>query len=220
MQDYIRAGKHKELKVILKGDVQGSVEALATALLKLTTEDVRLRIVHQAVGSVTENDINLAGSGSASEDAGDVVIAFNEKAESRAQALANEYGVTILSHEIIYEVIDRVRALMAGLLEPEYIEEELGQAEVRATFNVSRLNTTVAGCMVTSGLLERNARIRVMRDGEKVHESTIASLRNVNQDVKQMRQGFECGVVIDRFNGVREGDILECYRLVETTRTL
>lgn len=220
MSEFIRAGKLKELKVILKGDVQGSVEALAAALLKLTTGEVRLRIVHQAVGSVTENDINLAASGTASEDTGVVVIAFAVKVENRAQSLANELGVTILSHEIIYEIIDRVRGLMAGLLEPEYIEEALGTAEVRATFHISKINTTVAGCMVTSGVLERNAKVRVMRDGKKVHESSISSLRNVTQDVKQMRQGFECGVQIDRFNDVREGDILECYKLVQIAATL
>jgi len=217
MTEFIRAGLMKELKVIIKGDVQGSVEALATSLQNLSTEEVRVRIVHSGVGSITENDINLAAS--SAEDVGVVVIGFNVKPDNRAQAHAEQYGVLVVTQSIIYEIIDRVRALMTGLLEPVYIEEMLGTASVRATFQIPRVGT-VAGCMVLSGHLERNARARLMRNGEVIHESNISSLRHFEKDVKEVKSGFECGVSIDRYNDIHVDDVIECYKLRETAATL
>ncbi len=217
IHDYIQAGRIKELKVIVKGDVQGSVEALSTALVKLSTDEVRVRIVHSGVGGITENDANLAAS--SEEDVGVIIIGFNVRPEARAQALADQLGVTIFTHSVIYEIIDQVRGLMTGLLEPVYVEEMLGKAEVRATFNIPRVGT-VAGCMVTDGALERNARCRIIRDSIVVYESTIGSLRRFEEDVREVRNGFECGASIDRYNDLKVGDVIECFKLNETAATL
>jgi translation initiation factor IF-2 len=217
IQQFIREGKVKELKVIIKGDVQGSVEALSQSLVKLSTADVRVRIVHQAVGGITENDVNLASA--SREDAAVVIIGFNVRPDPRAQALADSTGVVVFTHNIIYDIIDQVRKLMAGLLEPVFVEEPLGRAEVRATFNIPRVGT-IAGCMVLDGTIERNARCRVVRDSVVVYESTIGSLRHFEKDVKEVKSGFECGLGVDRFNDVKSGDIIEVYRLKEVAATL
>jgi len=215
--DFIKAGKLKELKVIVKGDVQGSVEALSQALVKLATDEVKVRIVHQAVGGITENDVNLAAS--SGEDVGVVIIGFNVRPESRAQAAADNMGIVIFTHSIIYEIIDRVRDLMTGLLEPVYVEELLGKAEVRAIFSIPRVGT-VAGCMITEGHMERNGQCRVVRDSIVVYESTISSLRRFEEDVKEVKTGFECGLSVERFNDVKVGDVIECFRMNETAATL
>jgi translation initiation factor IF-2 len=212
----MKAGELKELKVIVKGDVQGSVEAICESLKKLGTKDVSVRVLHSAVGSITESDINLAASVG---DAGVVLLGFNVRPEPRAASMAEQNGIKILSHSIIYELLDQVKGLMAGLLSPVLEEEHIGRAEVRKVFQVSKVGM-VAGCMVIDGVLQRNAKARVVRDGRVVYESTISSLRHFEKDEKEVKTGFECGISVDRFNDVKAGDIIEAYRVKETAATL
>ena len=212
----MKAGELKELKVIVKGDVQGSVEAICESLRKLGTKDVSVRVLHSAVGSITESDINLAASVG---DAGVVLLGFNVRPEPRAAAMAEQNGIKILSHSIIYELLDQVKGLMAGLLSPVLEEEHIGRAEVRKVFQVSKVGM-VAGCMVIDGVLQRNAKARVVRDGRVVYDSTISSLRHFEKDEKEVKTGFECGLSIDRFNDVKAGDIIEAYRVKEIAATL
>ncbi len=212
----MKAGELKELKVIVKGDVQGSVEAICESLRKLGTKDVSVRVLHSAVGSITESDINLAASVG---DAGVVLLGFNVRPEPRAAAMAEQNGIKILSHSIIYELLDQVKGLMAGLLSPVLEEEHIGRAEVRKVFQVSKVGM-VAGCMVVDGVLQRNAKARVVRDGRVVYDSTISSLRHFEKDEKEVKTGFECGISIDRFNDVKAGDIIEAYRVKEIAATL
>ena len=212
----MKAGELKELKVIVKGDVQGSVEAICESLKKLGTKDVSVRVLHSAVGSITESDINLAASVG---DAGVVLLGFNVRPEPRAASMAEQNGIKIMSHSIIYELLDQVKGLMAGLLSPVLEEEHIGRAEVRKVFQVSKVGM-VAGCMVTDGVLLRNAKARVVRDGRVVYESTISSLRHFEKDEKEVKTGFECGISVDRFNDVKAGDIIEAYRVKETAATL
>ena len=212
----MKAGELKELKVIVKGDVQGSVEAICESLKKLGTKEVSVRVLHSAVGSITESDINLAASVG---DAGVVLLGFNVRPEPRAASMAEQNGIKIMSHSIIYELLDQVKGLMAGLLSPVLEEEHIGRAEVRKVFQVSKVGM-VAGCMVIDGVLLRNAKARVVRDGRVVYESTISSLRHFEKDEKEVKTGFECGISIDRFNDVKAGDIIEAYRVKETAATL
>ena len=212
----MKAGELKELKVIVKGDVQGSVEAICESLKKLGTKDVSVRVLHSAVGSITESDINLAASVG---DAGVVLLGFNVRPEPRAASMAEQNGIKIMSHSIIYELLDQVKGLMAGLLSPVLEEEHIGRAEVRKVFQVSKVGM-VAGCMVIDGVLLRNAKARVVRDGRVVYESTISSLRHFEKDEKEVKTGFECGISVDRFNDVKAGDIIEAYRVKETAATL
>jgi translation initiation factor IF-2 len=212
----MKAGELKELKVIVKGDVQGSVEAINEALKKLGTKDVAVRVLHSAVGSITESDVNLAASVG---DAGVVLLGFNVRPESRATALAEQHGIKLLSHSIIYELLDQVKGLMAGLLSPVLEEEAMGKAEVRKTFQVAKVGT-VAGCMVLEGIITRNAKARVVRDGRVVYDSTISSLRHFEKDEREVKSGFECGLSIDRFNDIKLGDIIETYKVKERAATL
>ena len=215
--EMLRAGEMKELKVIVKADVQGSAEALKQSLAKLSTERVSVRIIHAGVGSITESDVNLAAS--SDDGVGVVIIGFNTKMEQRAQGLADQHGVTVLQHSIIYEVLDQVRALMAGLLEPVYVEEYLGRAEIRKIFQVSKVGM-VAGCMVVDGVIQRNAKARVVRGKEVVVETGISSLRHFERDEREVKQGFECGISLERSDRIQEGDFIECYRLKATQATL
>ncbi len=208
----ISAGGLKELNIIIKGDVQGSVGALADALNKVEQTEVRLRIIHTGVGAVTESDVNLAAASEA------IIIGFNVRPRPEATLLAQREGVDVRTYRVIYRAIEDVRDALVGLLEPDIVEVPMGSLEVRAIFKASRLGT-IAGCYVTDGLARRGANCRLVRDGAVVHVGTISSLRRVDDDVREVQQGFECGVLIDGYNDVKDGDVIEVFELTEVART-
>lgn len=207
----IQEGSVKELNIIIKADVQGSVEALKKSIEDLSNEEVRIKVIHGAVGAITETDVMLASASNA------IIIGFNVRPETNAKNLAEKEKVDIKLYRIIYEAIEDIKAAMKGLLEPKYKEVELGRAEVRAVFRVPGIGN-VAGCYVLSGKILRNADIRVVRDGIVVYEGKIASLKRFKDDVREVQQGFECGIGIDRFNDIKEGDIIEAYQMEEIPR--
>jgi translation initiation factor IF-2 len=206
----MQAGQLKELKVIIKGDVQGSVEALTGTMANLGNEEVGVRVIHAAVGGITENDVNLATSA----EEGAVIIGFNVRPESRAAALAEGKGVDLILHSVIYEIEDVIHAALEGMLKPIVKDQVLGHAEVRQTFHVPRLGT-IAGCYVLDGKLIRDASCRVLRDSAIIYDSTVATLRRFKDDVKEVKGGFECGLSVQNFNDVKVGDVIEAYELVE-----
>ncbi|MFN8578051.1 MAG: translation initiation factor IF-2 [Candidatus Sericytochromatia bacterium] len=204
ISEQIGEGKLKELNLVVKADVQGSYEALAQSLMKINVEDVKLRLIHSAVGDVTENDVTLAAASSG------IIIAFNVKAEPKAIAFAEKEQVDIRSYNIIYRVIEDVQKALEGLLEPEFEEVLTGKAEVRAIFTIGK-TSVVAGCYVTEGKLGRNATIKLMRGTELVHTGKINALKRFKDDVKEVLTGFECGISLDKFNDIKENDIMEAY---------
>ena len=203
----------KTLQLIIKADVQGSYEGLSQALSKLSTDEVKVNIVHAAVGGITESDINLALASKA------VVIGFNARADLQARKLAEGSGVQIRYYNIIYEAVDDVKAALSGMLAPEKKEERLGLVEVREVYKISKVGT-VAGCYVLEGVVRRGARIRVLRDNVVVHEGELDSLKRFKDDVREVKSGFECGLSVKNFNDVEKGDQLEVYEIVEVSRTL
>jgi len=202
----------KELNIIIKADVHGSVEALRDALESLEQTEVRLRVIHTGVGAVTESDVNLAAASEA------IVIAFNVRPRPEARVLAEREGVDLRTYRVIYRAIEDVKDALIGMLSPEIVETALGSLEVRETFRASRIGT-IAGCYVTDGVIRRNSSIRLVRDGTVVHEGKIGSLRRFDDDAREVTQGFECGVVIDGYNDVKEGDVIEAFELTEVART-
>jgi translation initiation factor IF-2 len=211
--EQIQAGDVKELNIILKADVQGSVEAVREALEKLSTAEVRVNTLRSAVGNIGESDILLASASNA------LVFGFNVKIDPAAKRAAQDEGIEFRTFRIIYELIDSVTAAMTGLLTPIYQEVKLGHAEVRATFKLPN-NNVVAGCYVQDGLMRRGADLRVLRAREVVYEGEISSLRHVKENVREMAAGYECGIIVDGFNGFQEGDVLECYENQQIARTL
>ncbi len=201
------------LPLIIKGDVDGSVQAVADALEQLGTEEVQVEIVHRGVGAINESDVLLA------ETAGAVIIGFRVRPGSDTRQLAERSGVDIQTYDVIYNAVDDIRAALEGMLSPEQREEILGSAEVREVFKISRVGT-VAGCYVTDGVIDRKARARVIRDGIVIYDGEFASLKRFKDDVKEVREGFECGIGITNFNDVKVGDVIECYRVEEVARTL
>ena len=201
------------LALIVKADVQGSQEALAQALVKLSTDEVKVQIVHGAVGGISESDINLAIASKA------VIIGFNTRADAGARKLAESNGVDIRYYNIIYDAVDDVKAAMTGMLAPEQREETIGTAEIRQVFVASKIGT-VAGSMVTSGLVRRGARVRLLRDNVVVHTGEVESVRRLKDDVREVREGFECGIKLKNYNDVKEGDQLEFFEVKEVARTL
>ena len=213
VMESVREGEAAELRIVLKADAQGSIEALAEALEKLSTDEVAVRILRQGVGAVTEDDVNLALASEA------VVIGFNVRPDPGARELAEREGVDIRLHRVIYQVVDEVKQALSGLLAPEEQEVELGRAEVRATFRVPRLGV-VAGCYVTQGTITRGSRIRLVRDGAVVYDGRVGSLRRFKDDVREVQEGFECGIGLENFQDVKEGDVLEAYEVREIARSL
>ncbi|MGI6284908.1 translation initiation factor IF-2 [Neomoorella humiferrea] len=209
----MEAGEVKELNLVVKGDVQGSVEALRAALEQLSTSEVKVSIIHGGVGAITESDVMLAAASKA------IIIGFNVRPDANARRAAEEAGVEIRLYRVIYEVIDEVKAAMTGLLEPEKREVILGRAEVRATFKVPKVGT-VAGCFVTEGKIQNRALARVIRDGVVVFEGRIESLKRFKDDVREVAQGYECGVGLEKFNDIKVGDIIEAYAIEEVKREL
>jgi translation initiation factor IF-2 len=197
-----------ELRVIVKADVQGSSEALREALTKLSTDKVKVTVLHASVGGITENDVQLAQASEA------VIVGFHVRPDAKARRLADSNGVDVRVYQIIYEALDEVKAAMAGLLPPTLKEVVLGQAEVRKTFTIPKAGT-VAGCYVTDGLLRRAARCRVVRDGVQVFDGKFGSLKRFKDDVREVQTGFECGIGVDSFNDVKVGDVLEAYEIQE-----
>jgi translation initiation factor IF-2 len=211
--DQISEGEKKSLALIIKADVQGSYEGLANALTKLTTDEVRVNIVHSAVGGITESDINLALASKA------VVIGFNSRADAAARKLAEHSGVDVRYYNIIYEAVDDVKAAINGMLTPERKETILGLVEVRNVFRISKVGT-VAGCMVTEGVVRRGTSVRVVRAGVVVHTGELDSLKRFKEDVREVKAGFECGLSLKNFNDVQLGDQIEVFEVVEVARTI
>jgi translation initiation factor IF-2 len=212
LHDDLQAGEVQDLNIVLKGDVQGSVEALLGELQKIQHPEVRVGVIHTGVGGITENDVNLASASDA------LVVGFNVRPSADARALAEREGVDIRTYRVIYQLTDDIQKALVGMLSPVETEETLGEAEVRALFRVSRLGT-IAGCMVTTGVVRRGAKVRVIRDGTVIYDTSIAQLKRFKDDAREVSEGFECGILLDGFNDVKEGDVLEAYETREVERT-
>jgi translation initiation factor IF-2 len=208
LHEQLKSGDVKELGIVIKGDVQGSVEVLGEMLPKLSTDQVKLKIIGSGVGAVTENDILLASA------SGAIVIAFGVRPDRKALELAQQEHVDVRTHTIIYEVSDELKKAMEGLLEPVIQETYVGRAEVRNTFRVKGAGT-VAGCYVVDGVLKRDGQVRVVRDGAIIYTSKLSSLKRFKDDASEVRTGFECGAGIANFNDVKVGDILECFQVMK-----
>jgi translation initiation factor IF-2 len=200
----MQKGEVKELNIILKADVQGSIEALKQALEKCSTNEVQVKIIHGGVGAINESDVMLAAASNA------IIIGFNVRPDSNAKKIAEKEHIDIRTYRIIYDVIDDIQSAMKGMLEPEFEEVVLGRAEVRALFKVPTIGV-VAGCFVTEGKITRNANIRVLRQGVVVHEGKIASLKRYKDDVREVVSGYECGIGLEKFNDIKEQDVLEAF---------
>jgi len=200
----IQAGQVKELNLIIKTDVQGSIEPIVNSLEKLGGEDLKVNIIHAAAGPITESDVNLAAASRA------IVIGFQVQPDPAARRLAESEGVDIRTYDIIYKLVDEVDKALKGLLEPTYVDVVVGEAEVRATFDVSKVGI-VAGCYVRQGEARRNARARVFRNGEQVFDGHVASLKRFAKDVREVRTGFECGVALEGFQDYAVGDVIQFY---------
>ncbi len=203
----------KELKIVLKADVQGSAEALKAALVKLSTDKVRVNVISAAVGGITESDVNLAKAGSA------IILGFHVRPAGKSTKLAEQEGVEIRLYDIIYDALDEVKAAMAGLLAPIKREVAMGKLAVRETFSIPKIGT-VAGCMVTEGRINRKAHLRIVRDAIQVYEGKIGSLRRFKEDVSEVQHGFECGVMVHGWNEVKQGDVIEAYEVIEEAAQL
>ncbi|UOQ43017.1 translation initiation factor IF-2 [Halobacillus salinarum] len=210
--EQIKHGDIKEINLILKADVQGSVEALAGSLQKIEVEGVKVKIIHTGVGAITESDVSLASASNA------IIIGFNVRPDGNARKAAESEDVEIRLHNIIYKVIEEIESAMKGMLDPEYEEQIIGQVEVRETFKVSKIGT-IAGSYVTDGKVSRNSGIRVIRDGVVIFEGEIDALKRYKDDVKEVSQGYECGITIKNFNDIKVGDVIEPYEMKEIERT-
>jgi translation initiation factor IF-2 len=209
----MQSGTVKELNLIVKADVQGSVEVLNETLAKMSTEQVRINIIHSSVGAITTNDVLLASASDA------IVIGFSVRPERSASELADKEGVEIRQHTVIYQLTDEIRQAMTGLLDPTFKEVFQGRAEVRDTFKVPKAGT-IAGCMVIEGVIPRTANVRLLRDNRVIYEGKLASLRHFKNDVSEVRQGFECGIGIEKFQDIKVGDIIEAYKTESTAGVL
>jgi translation initiation factor IF-2 len=206
-------GEVQQLCLLIKTDVQGSAEALRSTLEGLSTNDVRVRVIHSGVGGITESDVNLAAASNA------VIIGFNVRAEAQARRLIEQSGIDVRYHSVIYDAVDEVKAAMTGMLAPEIREQILGHAQVREIFRVPRVGT-IAGCMITDGIVRRNAKVRVIRQEVVIHTGDMDSLRRFKDDAREVREGFECGIGVRNFNDVKVGDVIEAFETIEVARTL
>jgi translation initiation factor IF-2 len=211
--DQMKEGEIKVLPLLIKADVQGSQEALVHALGKLSTEEVKVNVVHSAVGAITESDVNLALASKA------VILGFNTRADAAARKLAETSGVDVRYYNIIYEAVDEVKAALSGMLAPERKESVLGLVEVRQVFKISKVGT-VAGCYVLEGLVRRNGLVRVLRDNVVVFSGELDSLKRFKDDVREVKAGFECGMSVKGYNDIQVGDQFEVYEVQEVARTL
>jgi translation initiation factor IF-2 len=213
MFEQMGQGDVQTLALIIKADVQGSQEALAQSLMKLSTDEVKVQVVHAAVGGISESDVNLAIASKA------VIIGFNTRADAGARKLAESNGVDIRYYNIIYDAVDEVKSAMTGMLAPEQKEEVIGMAEIRNVFVASKIGT-VAGCMVTAGVVHRGARYRLLRDNVVVHTGEVDSIKRMKDDVREVKEGFECGIKLKNYNDIAQGDQLEFFEIKEVARTL
>ncbi|MCA1062413.1 translation initiation factor IF-2 [Rossellomorea aquimaris] len=209
--EQMKQGEMKDLNLVLKADVQGSVEALAASLLKIEVEGVKINIIHTGVGAINESDISLAAASNA------IVIGFNVRPDVNAKRTADAEGVEIRLHRIIYKVMEEIEAAMKGMLDPEFEEKIIGQAEVRQTFKVSKVGT-IAGSYVTEGKISRDSGVRLIRDGIVIFEGELDALKRFKDDAKEVAKGYECGITIKNFNDVKEGDVIEAFIMEEITR--
>jgi translation initiation factor IF-2 len=201
----------KELPLIVKADVQGSLEPIVSSLNDLSQGEIKINILQAETGNITDNDVMLAAASKA------IVIGFNVQADTTARNIADNEGVSIRMYDIIYRMTEDIEKALKGMLEPEVKEIHLGSASVRAIFKINKVGT-IAGCRVTQGEIRRNGRIRVMRNGTKVYEGEVSSLKHEKDDVKEVRQGFDCGISLKGYNDIIEGDILDCYILEKTAK--
>ena len=206
-------GETEELLLILKGDVSGSVEALEDSLAKIDVGDeVSLRVIDRGVGAITETNVDLAAASDA------IIIGFNVRPQGKVTEMAEREGVEIRYYSVIYNAIEEIEAALKGMLKPEFEEQTLGQAEIRAIFRSSKIGN-IAGCMVTGGVIRRNAKVRLIRDGNVVLESAdLSSLKREKDDASEVREGFECGLVIKGYNDIKEGDVVEAFEMKEIPR--
>ena len=209
--DQIQASDLKELPIIVKADVQGSVEAVKQSLIKLSNEEVVVRVIHGGVGAVNESDVSLAATSNA------IIIGFNVRPDAMAKQLADQEGVDLRLYKVIYQAIEDVEAAMIGMLDPVFEEKVIGHAEVRQLFKASGVGT-IAGSYVLDGIFQRNCKVRITREGDLVFEGELASLKRFKDDVKEVKAGYECGLVFDGFNDVKEEDKVEAYIMVEVPR--
>jgi translation initiation factor IF-2 len=213
LMEQMGEGEVKTLPLIVKADVQGSQEALVQSLQKLSTEEVRVNVIHAAVGGITESDVNLASASKA------VIVGFNVRADANTRKIAEGLDVDIRYYNVIYDAVDEVKAALSGMLSPERKEQTLGLVEIREIFRVPKIGA-VAGCMVLEGVIKRQCRVRVLRDNIVVHDGELDSLRRFKDDVKDVREGFECGLSVKNFNDIQVGDKLEAFEILEVARTL
>ena len=207
----IQEGNLKELNIVVKADVQGSVEALKQSLLKLSNDEVVIKIIHGGVGAINESDVTLASASNA------IIIGFNVRPDATAKEIADHEGVDLRLYRVIYNAIEDVEAAMKGMLDPIFEEKVLGHAEVRQTFKASGVGT-IAGAYVQDGIFERNCSVRLTRDNVVMFDGPLASLRRFKDDVKEVRAGYECGFVFENYNDIQEGDSVEAYKMVEVER--
>jgi translation initiation factor IF-2 len=212
LYEQLQAGEVSDLNLIVRGDVVGSVEAVVSELSKFEHPEVRLNVIAEGVGAITQNDIMLASASDA------LIVGFNVRPNAEARGLAAREGVEIRTYDVIYKLTEEIEQALVGKLSAVRTEETIGEAEVRALFRVSRLGT-IAGCMVTDGVVRRNASVRVIRDGAVIYTTTIAQLKRFKDDVREVAEGFECGILLDGFNDVKEGDVLEIFETREVERT-
>jgi len=209
----IKSGETQELPVLIKGDVQGSVEAIVSSIEKLGNENIRVKVLHAAVGPLNESDITLAKASNG------VIIGFNVRANPQAREMAKRDGIDIRYYSIIYDVTDDLKQMMSGMLPPTLREQFLGYADIRQVFSITKTGK-VAGCMVTEGIVKRGAKVRLLRDNVVIHTGELSQLRRFKDDVKEVREGFECGMSFARYDDIREGDVIECFEIVEEAATL
>jgi translation initiation factor IF-2 len=212
MQQLKEAGR-KEFPLLVKGDVQGSIEAIAGALKKLGTDEVEARIIHSGVGGITESDVALANASKA------VVMGFSVRANAQAKLAADQSGIEIRYYNIIYNLVDDVKAAMSGMLSPTLREIFLGNAQILEVFNISKVGK-VAGCRVTDGRVERGAKVRLIRDNVVIHEGTLSTLKRFKDEVKEVPAGQECGMAFANYQDMRQGDVIECFNIETIARTL
>jgi translation initiation factor IF-2 len=209
----IALGDFKELNIILKGDVDGSVEALSNQLQRLSTEEISVNILHSGVGQITESDVNLANASDA------IIIGFNVRAGASAKDLADKEEIEIRTYSVIYAAIDEVKEAMEGMLSPEIKEQVIGNVEIRQVFKISKVGS-IAGCMVISGKVARNSKIRLLRDGIVKFDGELESLKRFKDDVREVTKGYDCGLNLKGYNDIEEGDILEVYEEIQVKKKL
>ncbi|TXH35998.1 MAG: translation initiation factor IF-2 [Rhodospirillaceae bacterium] len=209
----IQAGEAKELPVVIKGDVQGSVEAIVNSLKQLATDEVAVRVLHAAVGGINESDVTLARA------SGGLIIGFNVRANPQAREMAKRDHIDIRYYSIIYNVVDDMKAALSGMLAPTLREKFLGNAEIREVFNITKVGK-IAGCMVTEGMVKRGGKVRLLRDNVVIHEGTLKTLKRFKDEVREVKEGFECGMAFENYDNIQKGDIIECFELEEVSRQL